>query len=181
MNNIVSEYFEWLFNLACGERYAEEISYRKLLTHLHSIEFTYLIDNDGNRASDGIDLRYRFAITNGYENQVDDILDALDGPCSVFEMILALAIRCEENIMDNPSLGDRTGQWFWGMIGSLGLRTMTDNMFNEDRVNDIILRFLNREYEPDGRGGLFTIRQCRQDLRNVEIWYQLWWYLECMV
>ena len=33
--------------------------------------------------------------------------------CSVLEMMIALAIRCEEHIMDDPDVGNRTGQWFW--------------------------------------------------------------------
>lgn len=171
---IRNEYFEWLYNLACGERYSSDISYRKLLTYLHSREFTYLIPRDINRAKDGISLRYRFGLYFDYPNASDDLI----GPCSILEMMLALAIRCEENIMDDPGIGDRTGQWFWGMIANLGLRNMTDNVFDESVVDEIINRFLNREYEPDGAGGLFTIRHCEYDLRTVEIWYQLCWYLD---
>jgi hypothetical protein len=105
-------------------------------------------------------------------------MNALDGPCSVLEMMIALAIRCEETIMDDPDIGDRTRQWFWGMIINLGLGGMTDANFDPDFVDDSVLRFLNRDYEPDGRGGLFTIRNCHRDLRDVEIWYQLCWYLD---
>ena len=45
-------------------------------------------------------------------------------------------------------------------------------------VEDVIERFLDREYGPDGKGGLFTVRHCEYDLRDVEIWYQLCWYLD---
>ena len=96
-------------------------------------------------------------------------------------MMVALAIRCEENIMDDPSYGNRTGQWFWGMIVNLGLGFMTDSRFDEKFVDDVIFRFLNREYEPDGKGGLFTVRNCKYDLRTVEIWYQMCWYLDTFV
>lgn len=176
-NRINDEYFEWLFNLVCGERFSKNVSYRKLLTHLHSITFTYSIPNDVNRAEDGIDLRYRFTLSRN----CTDMLGYLDGPCSVLEMIAALSIRCEETIMDNPDIGDRTTQWFWHMITNLGLGAMTDDNFDRRTVEDIVSRFLNREYDPDGRGGLFTIRHCPQDLRNVEIWYQLCWYLDNIV
>lgn len=176
-DRINNEYFNWLFDLVCNERFSRNISYRKLLTHLHSIEFTYSIPNDVNRAEDGIDLRYRFTLNRDYAG----MLSYLEGPCSVLEMIVALAIRCEETIMDNPNIGDRTAQWFWNMITNLGLGGMTDECFDYDAVNDVIERFLNREYEPDGRGGLFTIRHCRYDLRDVEIWYQLCWYLDNIV
>ena len=80
--------------------------------------------------------------------------------------------------MDNTAFGDRTQQWFWGMIRSLELNGMTDDNFDKDIAEDIIERFLDRRYKPDGRGGLFTIRNCRRDLRKIEIWIQLLWYLD---
>lgn len=174
--NASNEYFEWMYNLMCGDRYVN-ISYRKLLTFLHDTEFIFYIPKDANRAEDGIDLRYRFI----WEHDYPDITEYLDGPCSVLEMMVALAIRCEENIMDNPDVGNRTGQWFWGMITNLGLGSMTDERFDEERARDIIDIFLNREYEPNGKGGLFTVRNCDSDLRDVEIWYQLCWYLDSIV
>lgn len=175
---ITNEYFNWLTDLMCKERFAPGTSYSKLLEKLHDTVFRYSIPKDQNRAEDGIDLRYRFAITNGYEDVYDMVLDILDGPCSVFEMMVALAIRCEEAIMDSPDMGDRTGQWFWKMVVSLGLGSMMDDRFDEIFVEEAIDRFLDREYEPNGIGGLFTIRNCDRDLREVEIWYQLCWYLD---
>ena len=79
--------------------------------------------------------------------------------------------------MDDTLFGNRTGQWFWGMIRNLGLSPMNDSNFDAEFVDDVIARFLNREYEPDGKGGLFTIKNCDHDLRTVEIWRQLSWYL----
>ena len=97
-------------------------------------------------------------------------------------MMLALAIRCEETIMDDPKVGNRTKQWFWGMVTNLGLGSMTDDRFDRRFVDDVVERFLDRRYEPDGTGGLFTVRNCRYDLRKVEIWYQVCWYLDsCFV
>jgi hypothetical protein len=148
---------------------------------LHETEFIYLLPNDRNRAEDGIDLRYRYAITHGYEDDYDIILGYLSGPCSVLEMMIALSIRCEENIMDDPNVGNRTGQWFWDMVVNLGLGSMLDDRFDKRIVDRVIERFLNREYEPDGKGGLFTVRNCRHDLRHFEIWYQLCWYLDTIV
>lgn len=167
-------YFDWLYDMMCDGRYADGISYRKLFAQLHRMEFIYLIDMDENRAYDGIDLRYRFALDNGY---IDIYEDYLYGPCSVLEMIVGLAVRCEEHIMDDPSMGDRTRQWFWQMIVNLGLGAMDDTHYDKRYVIDIVDRLLNREYAPNGRGGLFTIRNCDTDLRDVEIIYQLYWYL----
>lgn len=144
---------------------------------LHSVEFRYSIPNDGNRAKDGIDLRYRFSLfSSSYD--MDTTMDMLDGPCSVLEMIIALANRCEEDCMDDPVIEDRTTQWFWNMIVNLGLGSMTDDRFDKRFVKSTIERFLDRDYEPNGKGGLFTIKETDRDLRTVEIWYQLCWYLD---
>lgn len=145
---------------------------------LRSIEFTYIIPRDENRAQDGLDLRCRFASMNNYN---PDIAYEIDGPCSVLEMMIALAIRCEETIMDDPKKGDRTVQWFWIMINNLGLSDQTDGRFDKIFVTEAIQKFLNREYAPDGRGSLFRIRNCRKDLRKVEIWCQLNWYLDTFI
>ena len=174
-----NEYFNWMCDIVCSDRFAKDISYRKLLMCLHSINFRYSIRRDSNRADDGISLRYRFALSANYDETLDkDIYHYITGPCSILEMILALAIRCEESIMDNTAFGNRTGQWFWGMITNLGLGSMTDDQFDKLYVEEIIERFIDREYEPNGKGGLFTIRNCDRDLRDVEIWFQLCYYLD---
>ena len=172
-DRINDEYFEWLCELIDVNRFSKRVSYRKLLMRLHDIEFTWFIFRDENRADDGLQLRRRFALVR------DDlsVQRYLEGPCSVLEMIVALALRCEECIMDDAAIGNRTGQWFWGMVHNLGLTPMTDDKFDREFVNDVIYRLLNREYEPDGKGGLFTVRHCAHDLRTVEIWCQLSWYL----
>lgn len=179
-DEIRNEYFEWLYDCVCDKVFSRNNSFRKLLMYLHDIEFTFIIQRDINRADDGINMRYRFVISHGYEYEhiYDEIMDALSGPCSVLEMMIALAIRCEETIMDDPDVGDRTKQWFWGMINNLGLGSMIDECFDRNYVDQVINTFLNREYEPDGKGGLFTVRHCDYDLRDIEIWHQLCWYLD---
>lgn len=162
-----------MYDLVCGKRFAKGISYRSLLSHLHRIEFRWSIPKDESRAGDGLDLRSRFAY-----DLLDDPINELGDECTVLEMMVALAIRCEECIMDDPLMGDRTGQWFWGMINNLGLGAMTDDRYDEEAVDEIIDTFLDREYAPNGKGGLFKIRGCKDDLRDVEIWYQLCWYLD---
>ena len=175
--DIREEYFEWLYDYVCKGRSHKTISYVKLFKLLDKIEFTYSIPNDANIASDGIDLRYRFCLYKG-DNELNYILDR---PCTVLEMMVALAVRCEETIMDNTGYGDRTGQWFWDMMSNLGIGMMNDEIFDEAVVEDIILTFLNRQYRPDGKGGLFYIRGCEDDLRDIEIWVQLCWYLDNFV
>lgn len=170
-----NEYFEWLYNLTCGHRKSNIVSFRKLLTRLHDTEFRYSILRDQNRAEDGLDLRCRFGNISNLP------IEYLDGPCSVLEMMVALAIRCEETIMDDPTMGDRTAQWFWVMIVNLGLGAMSDNRYNRQDVDNAINTFLDRKYEPDGRGGLFRVRNCDVDMRTIEIWYQLCRFLDTIV
>lgn len=171
-------YFNWLTAIAIGNRYPKA-TFDKLLIRLANTTFRFTIERDRNRAEDGVDLRWRFATLESNSNlDPDMIMDALAGPCSVLEMMVALAIRCEETIMDDPSYGDRSLQWFWGMIVSLGLGSMTDDLYDDEYVRQVLDRFMDRQYEPNGKGGLFTIRNCDRDLRTVEIWYQLCWYLD---
>lgn len=177
-NNIINEYFEWMINIVCGKRFSGRVTYKKLLSFLHMIPFRYEMRSDENRAEDGVDLRWRFAVDTGRENQNCWIRDCLEGPCSVLEMMAALAIRIEETIMDNPALGDRTGQWFWSMITTMGLGAMNDNNFNRKSAGNIVNTFLDRQYESDGDGGLFRIRGIDVDLTKVDIWTQLCWYLD---
>lgn len=171
-----NEYFEWLYSLICNDKYFENLSYRKLLCCLHSIDFIYIMDMDLNRAQDGIDFRYRFGYEFDYSR--DYISKYLDTrPCSVLEMMISLAFNAEERIMDDPDIGDRTGQWFWSMVVNLGLGSMDNRNFDRGYVNTCINRFLYREYESDGKGGLFTVKNASRDMRKVEIWYQFMWYL----
>lgn len=176
-------YFDWLYDIVCGEKFSKQYSYRKLLRHLDSIDFIWLLPLDENRAEKGMSLRRRFILEQGYEtnDEYDSMMYELDRPCSVLEMMIALALDCEEHIMDDPLYGDRTAQWFWDMIINLGLGSMFDKKYDPDYIDEVIEIFLYRDYEPDGTGGLFTIKDYDRDLRDVEIWTQLSWYLGTII
>lgn len=169
------DYFNWMYDMMCKGRFAPEITYKQLFAFLHDVEFVYSISNDKNRAADGVSLRYKYCV----QHDCEDLEYCLDGPCSVLEMMVALAIH-GENIMSDPDYGDRTAQWFWSMMASLGLSSMNDSNYNEWLVNDVVTRFLNREYEPNGKGGLFTIRGWNRDARDAEIWHQLLAYFNTL-
>lgn len=162
-----------MVNTVCRNRFNENITYHNLLSYLNNVDYDWILEDDINRAEDGEEgLRRRFA----YEHHIE-LYGELDGPCSVLEMILAMAYRCEE-IMDDAVIGDRTPQWFWRMINNLGLSGMSDSRFDINYVESVVDTFLEREYEPDGHGSLFVIRNCQYDLRDVEMWTQMLWYLD---
>ncbi len=176
MNEIKKEYFNWLSDLAVNDKMRRNLSYEKLLNFLFNKEFKYVIPMDKNRYVDGVDLRYRFGFEKGYSNQeIGMSLD--DMPCSILEMMIALSLRIEEQIMYSEDIGDRTWKWFWEMVINMGLGQMTDEHFNKRKAEFICDRLINRGYEPNGKGGLFTIYHRTNDMRNVEIWYQAMWYL----
>ena len=174
-NELRTDYFEWMYQLVCND-ISGRSSYRKLLAALDRTQFSYIIGTDASRADDGIDLRYRFGYDFNYDDR--DIASYLDTePCTMLEMMVALALRCEEHIMEDSQYGDRTSQWFWEMIVSLGLQGLTDDCFDQAYFMEVMTVFLNRQYQPNGKGGLFTIKSTKHDMRASDIWYQLCWYL----
>lgn len=170
---IQTQYYQWLCDLifSTGRR-----RYKRLLKFLYGVEFTYIIDFDENRLEDGLSLRYRFGDVIGYS---DEFVSAMfvDTPCSLLEVMIALSIRCEEHIMDDPDVGNRTAKWFWGMIDNSGLGQLTDDIFSIRKAEPIVDTILNRTYSPCGEGGLFSTQDCDQDFRTIELWYQLMIYL----
>lgn len=176
MRKLERDYFEWLCSKIIDNE--SNLKYSKLMSHLYDIKFVAVMEMDTNRAEDGKGLRRRFELEEHIPR--DLIIDTfIDKPsCSMFEMMVALAIRCEETIMTDEEYGDRTAMWFWNMIVSLGLGTMNDTRFDEKYVNIVLDRFMDRQYKRNGEGGLFTIDGIKKDMRRVEIWYQMCWYLE---
>lgn len=167
------EYFDFLYSLVMGK----DENYIVLCEFLDNVEFVVMQPMDNNRYEDGISMRYRFA----YEKSIPmpAVAGELDDkPCSVFEMMVALALRMEEDVMCSTKYEDRTGVWFHDMLISLTLDDMTNRKFDAERAEKVINAFLLRKYQQNGRGGLFTINdRPDQDMRKVEIWYQAMWYL----
>ena len=169
-NGLSNEYFNWMLRIVDGQNYT------LLLKQLHATEFIFTIGLDGNRAEDGVDLRYRFGRERNYpDSMIATYLDTI--PCSILEMMVALSIRCEEHIMEDTHVGDRTSRWFWSMIDSLGLSDMSDRTYNYRYTMNVINDFLNHNYKRNGEGGIFTVEDCKIDMRSIEIWYQMFEYL----
>ena len=168
------EYYGWLLDKVTDSDFNPS-QYSTLMRTLYNTEFTWIVDGDENRAIDGIKLRDEYAEFIGSPPM--DVLIYLDRPCSVLEMMIALACRTENQIMEDLFVGPRFGRWMKVMITSLGLRYETDDYFDENYVDYIITSFLKREYERDGDGGLFRVRDRSIDMREIEVWSQTNWYL----
>lgn len=173
-------YFDWLVQLVCEDENIDSQSYYKLFSLLHDTQFYSLVPMDENRENDGIELRYRFGYERGIQARI--IASELDYcPCSVLEMLVALVVRCEEHITVNPEIGCRFGRWFWMIMDNLGLGGMTDDVYDWRKANQIVTRFLNREYGPHGEGGLVYLPDSTEDLRQKDIWYQMMHYLSATI
>lgn len=176
MPQIQEDYYEYLCSLIDEPLYFDLEDYSKLLSHLYEEEFIWEMHSDGNRASDGEELRYKFGRRKGWHaSEVNYHIDTR--PCSILEMMVGLADRCETQIMADPMYGNRTAMWFRVMLENLGLFNMTDSNYDVEYVYERLSIFLNREYDSNGRGGLFTVENPRADMRMVDIWYQMNWYL----
>lgn len=163
------EYYHWLIDLLQDDYLRN--NYQKLTWKLFNTEFTWIVEYDSNRAKDGIYLRYLFS------RVIDEEFD-MDCGCSVLEMMIALARRCEDDIMYDPELGDRTGYWFWVMIENLQLDIYDDYNYSEYSVDYILDAVLNRKYDRNGDGGFFPSEHYTVvDYRKMDIWWQLNNYL----
>lgn len=166
--NLIEGYRDWLYNIILLDDYVDR--YEMLLDYLLGRRFTWFVDHDDNRAEDGYLLRQEFMVEFGLTD--DDWYDELPDRCSVLEMMIALASRCED-VLYEPDAGDRTAIWFWNMVWNLGLEHMDDERFDELQCDICVNQLLDRVYKRDGEGGLFPCRDKKIDMRKAEIWYQM--------
>lgn len=165
MNTTVySDYYIFLLEKV-GLMESEMRAYSFLFHKLFNTEFKWTIDKDENRAADGEDLRREF------EEDVGGLTDDYD-PCNMLEMMVALACRCESDIMGVAD-EDNTRQWFWDMLDNLGLSYYDNSRYNPVAVERILNRLIFRRYDKTGKGGLFPLHNPKSDQREVEIWYQM--------
>lgn len=163
-NEIRKEYLEWLCKLVGADP-----DYTLLWRKLHDIPFIWVLPMDENRAEDGKYLRYLFCLEKENLDR-EDVDYALSGPCSVMEFLVGLAKRIEDDILYSVDSEDRTGQWFWEMIGNLGLEKYDDSAYSEVEVDDIVTRFMTRKYGKNGAGNVF--KNGPGGPKNIEIWNQ---------
>lgn len=130
------------------------------MRRLYTKDYYWALTMDENRSEDGKNLRVRFG-------------EKIEGACSVLEMLIALSLRWYTEIVSDDGSEDGFERYFWILIGNLGLKKYTDKKYDPEKVEYILMNFLDRTYDFNGKGGLFPLKNCDSDQRKVEIWYQL--------
>lgn len=164
-------YFVWLYSQVGSVKNRNRAkTYWTLLRLLHKKEFTWSnIEMDENRAQDGVDLRLEFKREIG--NDLSEF-GWMDYGCSMLELMIALSIK-----LAFEGEGE-TSDWFWVLIRNLGLIECTDaNQPDPHIVENILDKVIERDYAPNGAGGLFPLEFSNEDQRDVELWYQAQAYL----
>lgn len=174
MDGLLDEaYFKWLYAQVSPIRLKNPArTHWSLLRQLYKKEFVWFIPNDDNRVEDGKDLRREFIESINLRGDPDPVWMSLG--CSILEMLIALSRRLSFEAEGEPR------DWFWHMLENVDLQKYTDKYYDQiaerdiDQACDIIIF---RTYAPNGRGGLFPLRNPVEDQRNVELWYQFNAYL----
>lgn len=160
----MSEYIHWVLKDKLGLTDKECKDNRNLISVLAEVEFVPRHPMDENRAKDGIELR------SDFEYETGEYLDKGSGlmsSCTFFEMIAALAIRCENQMMRNTSLGNRTSKWFFEFLSNLDILGCDDVEYIVDSC----------ELFMEGRKDMFPLKNRRIKQSNEQIWKQLTAYI----
>lgn len=170
-------YFDWLSIIIGLNKNYSRRNYIQLVTTLHATEYNPLLPLDNNRGIDGLQLRVEFMNEHGAWGSATN-----RGPCSFLEFLVGVSRRMSFLMYGE---GNHTGTefYFWKLIDNLGLTKCTDDRWEyingEFFVEDAIWRVNQRQYSYDGSGGLFPLRNPKEDQKNVEVWYQMnQWLIE---
>ena len=166
MSASMSEYIHWVLRDRLHLTEKECKANRCLVSALAEVEFVPRHPMDENRAEDGLELR------NDFEYETGEYLDKSSGlmpSCTFFEMVAALAIRCESQIMRNSDIGDRTSKWFFEFLGNLDLLGRDEK--DVDEIFDICEAFMA------GKKDMFPLKKRGIKQSNEQIWKQLTAYL----
>lgn len=146
------------------------MEYTDLIKYLYMTEFKYVLPMDVNRCKDATAILYlKYLNDMGIEY---DVRTVYEREVSVLEVLIALSFRCERDIMGEPGSYE-DDKWFWIMLENLGLFEYENDRFNEDDVNYILQKWMNREFNYDGNGSIFPLFRPKRDQREIEIWDQM--------
>lgn len=136
--------------------------YKKLIQFLDQTNYIWNIDWDENREMDGRYLRE--------ECNLD--LNPMDAPVSVLEVLIAFAIRIDDEYLGDPR-DPHPEVIFSEMLDNLGLLYYDDSHFSWSAIQNSLRVWLNREFEPNGVGSPFPLRHPPYDQREIQLWDQM--------
>ena len=180
MISIEDQYFSWMLE-KIFEKDTREIERRlAVLRELNTVIFEFNIYTDENRQKDAQDLRYLFGDECGYsEAEICRTLD-MQAP-TLLEVIVALLVRVQESVLYDLDVTITNKDIFLDILKSLNIDHIIGSYnLSGDQATDFynsIGILYRREYTYYGEGGLFTVNNPKDDMRNTEIWYQFMWYL----
>jgi hypothetical protein len=159
-------YFQWLYSQVADPRITrKDRTVWRVLKLLYTREFVWFVPNDDNRLEDGKDLRYEFIDEAGLQD-VDQ--GWVDLGCSVLELLVGLSRKLAFEAEGRPAL------WFWQMMTNIGLADYDDRRnYSDTEIEQVLDRVIFRTYDHNGAGGLFPLKEAKQDQRKVELWYQM--------
>ena len=129
---------------------------------------------DGNRIHDAQELRADLIA----EMALDRTAVRPFPNVSMLEVMISIADRLGQITGDED-----TAFWFWEMVSNLVLDGIDDNEFwsdpesYEDEILDRVDNVINIQYDRDGLGGLFLLREGgASGYADTELWYQMQYY-----
>lgn len=166
------QYLTWLYSQVSPVTLKNPArTHWSLIRDLYTKQFVWIVPNDDNRVVDGQDLRREFVEVCQISNPDPDWMDL---GCSMLEMLIGLSRRLAFEADGEPRV------WFWHLIETMDLYQFNDKNYDKKAqriIDETLDRIIWRRYEPDGKGGLFPLRNPPMDQRDVELWYQLSAYL----
>lgn len=157
----MEEYRDWLLSIVEFRRK----NFDDLMNQLLYTPFVWSIENDRNRKEDGMELR-RMYFSGIRGEKVPDF------PCSVLEVLVALARRIDKEYIGEPG-EPHPGMIFWRMMRNLGLDKYTVRRYNQGAVLKAVSKWLLREFNEDGEGGIFPMKHTVRNQKILPIWNQM--------
>lgn len=175
---IIDNYLRWLYFDVLDGPERRFKTYNSLFETLLLEPYIPLHHMDRNRFKDALTMRNEYILGDlvGYggpyesseeckdcKDEIEDILPE----CSVLEMLIALAVRMEKEIMA-PANGDNDYfRWFWGMICTLELDDFDEKHYDEGWIKKITDDFLR------GERYIFRLKGGPEVNDGLQIWDQM--------
>lgn len=148
-------------------------NYKKLSTQLQDFPFESILRDDKNRIKDGMDLRKEFLAEKKLNPHSLDYYDK----CSVLELLVALAIRINDEYIGDPVNPEPPFVLFWEMLKNLNIDWCNDSKYNTPNVINILQKWTSRRFQYNGEESIFPLRNPKTDQRECSIWNQMQAYI----